>query len=37
MIGVFHLCRSLLRHAIGEFEPLIAGIDTILALIERSQ
>jgi hypothetical protein len=37
MIGVFHLRRSLLRHAIGEFEPLIAEIDRILALIERSQ
>lgn len=36
VIGVFHLRRSLLKHAIEEFGPLIAEVDTILELIDQS-
>lgn len=36
-IGVFQLRSWLLSHSLDEFEPLLAEVDTILALIERSR
>jgi hypothetical protein len=36
VLGVFHLRQSILFHAIDEFDPLVAEVDSILALIEGS-
>ena len=36
VLGVFHLRQSILFHAIDEFDPLVAAVDTILELIEGS-
>ena len=36
ILGVFYLRESLLVHGVDEFEPLLARVDTILSLIEKS-
>jgi hypothetical protein len=37
MVGVFATRSSLLRHALEEFQPVVAEVDSILARIERSR
>lgn len=34
VLGVFHLRASILRHAVDEFAPLTAAVDSILRLID---